>query len=291
MNLAGLHAQTSVTFDAHLPGDVFRLNGTPQGGAALQRVARFLDLARGLAKARLFARVDSENNFPTGAGIASSAAAFAALALAATRALGLDLSEQQLSRLARRGSGSACRSVPGGFVEWLPGTTDEDSYAVSIAPPQHWDLEDCIAVVQAGHKPVGSSEGHTLAFSSPLQNARVDGAPARLDICRRALLARDFDALAAVVEQDSNLMHAVMMTSSPALFYWQPASLEIMQAVPGWRAQGIPACYTFDAGPNAHVITTREHMQRVRALLAEIPGVQQVLTAGAGGAARELAAV
>jgi diphosphomevalonate decarboxylase len=249
-------------------------------------VCRFLDLVRQLAGMDLRAQVVSENNFPSGAGIASSAAAFAALALAASKAAGLDLSEAELSRLARRGSGSASRSVPGGFVEWQAGETDEDSYSFSIAPCGHWDLADSVAIVSTGHKQTGSTEGHALAGTSPLQAARVADAPRRLDICRRAILERDFESFANIVELDSDMMHAVMMTSAPGLFYWQPASVAIMSAVREWRKSGMPVCYTVDAGPNIHVICPREQAGDVERRLRELPGVQDVLVAGAGGPAR-----
>jgi diphosphomevalonate decarboxylase len=110
------------------------------------------------------------------------------------------MDERALSRLARLGSGSACRSVPGGFVEWQAGQNDESSYAFSIAPADHWQLADCIAVVSQAHKPTGSTEGHARASSSSLQAARVADTPRRLDLCRRAILERDFQALAEVVE-------------------------------------------------------------------------------------------
>lgn len=286
MNLDGLHARTTVTFEPALPADSLRLNGAEQSGPALERVRRFVEIVRGMAGARLFARVVSENNFPTGAGIASSAAAFAALSLAASHAAGLELSEPELSRLARLGSGSASRSVPGGFVEWQAGSDDASSYAFQVAPPGYWDLVDCVAVAAAGHKPVGSSEGHALAGTSPLQAARVADAGRRLDICRRAILERDFAAFAEIVEQDSNLMHAVMMTSRPALFYWEPASLAVMKAVREWRAAGRLVCYTLDAGPNVHVLTLSEHQEWVAAALRALPGVERVLSAAPGGPAR-----
>jgi len=198
----------------------------------------------------------------------------------------LELKEADLSRLARRGSGSACRSIPGGFVEWQVGTVEADSYAVSIAPPGHWDLADCIVVVSSKHKATGSTEGHALAGTSPLQFARVADAPIRLEICRNAILQRDFDAFAEIVELDSNMMHAVMMTSRPPLFYWQAASLTIMQAVRAERAKGIPVCYTIDAGPNVHVITEKAQAKQVAALLRALPDVTEVLIASVGGPAR-----
>ena len=286
MNLAGLTTTTEVSFSDELPGDMVELNGRLLAGPELQRVSDFLDCVRRMAGVFKPAQVHSENNFPTGAGIASSAAAFAALSLAASTALGLDLGELELSRLARRGSGSASRSIPTGFVEWHAGDDDQSSYAVSIAPPEHWDLVDLIAVVEAGHKSVGSTAGHALADTSPLQPARVADAPRRLEICRSAIHARDFDRLAAIIELDSNLMHAVMMTSNPPLMYWEPATLRIIKEVPAWRKSGLPACFTLDAGPNVHVLCPSSAADEVRRRLSELPGVQQILQAAPGGPAR-----
>ncbi len=285
MNLGGLITRTTVTFTFDEAGDSLRINDSPVFGPGLQRVSALLERVRSLAGIRLAARVESENNFPTGAGIASSASAFAALALAASTAAGLHLDERHLSQLARTGSGSAARSIPAGFVLWHAGTSDEDSFAESIAPPEHWALTDCIAVVSAAHKPTGSTQGHALADTSPLQAARVADAPRRVALCRQAILQRDFDAFAAVTELDCNLMHAVMMTSEPPLFYWQPATLAVIQAVQAWRVSGLPVCYTIDAGPNVHVLCPADKSVRVRRLLGEIPGVEQVLVSPAGGAA------
>ena len=282
MNLEGLYTRTTVSFNPELNHDELILNGQPASTEATHRVGGILDLVRHLAGMSHYAHVESENNFPTGAGIASSAAAFAALAAAASNAAGLSLDEPALSRLARRGSGSACRSVPGGFVEWLPGEDDHSSYAVSIAPPDHWDLVDCIVVVEEMHKPVGSSAGHSLADTSPLQACRVTDAPRRLASCKAAILTRDFEALAEVTELDSNLMHAVMMTSTPALFYWSPVSLKIMQSSAHLRANGLPVCYTLDAGPNIHLITTLPYLEALKTQVQDIPGVHRLLVAGPG---------
>ena len=288
MNLDGLFTRTVVSFQPSLGVDELIINGHEVNGKGLERVSFILELVRQAAGLGWKAEVVSENNFPTGAGIASSAAAFAALALASVSAAGLDWSEAAVSRLARLGSGSASRSIPAGFVEWKMGADDLDSYAVSIAPPEHWALADCVAVVSAGHKATGSTEGHALAPSSPLQAARVADAPRRLDLCRRAILERDFDTLAAVIEHDSDIMHAVMMTSQPALFYWKPATLAVMEAVREWRASGLPVAYTIDAGPNVHVICTQAVCAQVSDLIRDLPGVSTVLVAKAGPAARLL---
>jgi diphosphomevalonate decarboxylase len=288
MNLDGLYTRTTVSFQPSLPFDELIINGHEVRGAGLERISYMLDLIREKADFRERAEVMSENNFPSGAGIASSAAAFAALALAGSKAAGLSLSEQELSRLARRGSGSAARSIPGRFVEWQAGTSDEDSFAVSIAPPEHWDLVDCVAVVSASHKKTGSTEGHFIAATSPLQGARIADAPRRLDLCRKAILEKDFNAFASIVELDSDLMHAVMMTSTPALHYWKPASIEVMSCVRQWRMEGLPVCYTVDAGPNVHVICLETEAHQIEKRLREINGVSTVLVARAGGPAKIL---
>lgn len=286
MNLDGLFTRTMVSFQPSLPFDELIINGHEVTGKGLDRVSYILDIIREMAGIKDCAEVMTENNFPSGAGIASSASAFAALALAGSKAAGLDLSEPELSRLARRGSGSASRSIPGGFVEWQAGTSDEDSYAFSIAEPDHWKLVDYIAIVSASHKKTGSTEGHAIAPTSPLQAARVIDAPRRLEVCREAILSRDFEAFASIVELDSDMMHSVMMTSTPALHYWKPASLSVMNAVRQWRLDGLSVCYTVDAGPNVHVICPEAEARTVDKRLRGINGVTDVLVARAGGAAQ-----
>lgn len=288
MNLASLWTRVTVAWEEREGEDRLTINNEASSGATLQRVSAFLDWIRQQAGLNAKAHIISESNFPAGAGLASSASAFAALTLAATRAAGLDLDSVALSRLARRGSGSACRSIPDGFVEWYAGASDADSYAVSIAPPDYWALVDLIAVVSTGHKAIGSSQGHALAPTSPLQAARLADAPRRLDLCRRAILTRDFEALAAITELDSDMMHAVMMTSSPPLLYWQPATIAVMQAVRAARARGLAVCYTIDAGPNVHVLCPKSERDSARALLENLEGVQQVLESGPGEGARLL---
>ncbi|MEP7292948.1 MAG: diphosphomevalonate decarboxylase [Chloroflexota bacterium] len=291
MNLDGLETRTTVTWADDLAEDQLTLNSTAQSGAALARVSTQLDVLRQRLGIDERAAVESSNNFPTGAGIASSAAAFAALTVAGVAAAGSELSERELTTLARLGSGSAARSVPGGFVEWHEGATHKDSYAESFAPPNYWDLVDVIAVVSKAHKDVGSTAGHKSAQTSDLQAARVAGAKERFAVCKQAILERDFAAFAEVVEYDSNLMHAVMMTSRPPLFYWLPPTLLIMDAVRQWRSNdGLQVCYTLDAGPNVHCICIRKDAGQVSERLRALSEVVDVLTAAPGGASHVLQA-
>lgn len=285
MNLSGLETRTTVRFDPALEHDIFILSGENVTGPALERVSGFLDHVRSLADQNVYAHVKSQSNFPVGAGIASSASAFAALALAASQAIGLILDEKDLSRLARRGSGSASRSIPTGFVEWQAGTSEADSFAFSIAPAEHWNLVDLVCVLDTSHKTVGSTGGHALADSSPLQPVRLAHVKERVQICRTAILSKDFKSFAQVVEEDSNLMHAVMRTSKPELRYWLPETEIILWNVINWRNEGIPACTTVDAGPNVHVLVLSDFALEVETRLAQLPGVQKIFKAYPGSGA------
>ncbi len=286
MNLGALRTVARVTFLEEEGPDALILNGVPVEGPARDRVEAFLDHVRRMGGHRGRAVVESQTDIPTGVGLASSAAAFAALAVAAAAALDLRLSERELSLLARLGSGSACRSVPPGFVEWVVGERHEDSYAYSVAPPEHWALWDVIAVVSEQPKAVGSSEGHRRAATSPLHAFRVATAPERVARCREAVLRRDFDALAEIVETDAIWMHAVMMTSRPPLFYWEPATVAVLLAVRRWREEGLPVAFTLDAGPNVHILCPAEAADAVARRLEGVPGVRRVLRSGPGGGAQ-----
>jgi diphosphomevalonate decarboxylase len=282
MNLDGLFTETTVEWDTGLDNDVVQINQQVATSTAAQRVTDHLNQIRNRYHIAGFARVISSNNFPMGAGIASSASSFAALTLAATQSAGLHLSERELTCIARLGSGSASRSIPTGFVEWHAGHDHASSFAESFAPPNHWNLIDVVAVISQSHKATGSTEGHQSADTSDLQLARVAGAEDRLKACRKAILDQDFDTFAEVVERDSNLMHAVMMTSRPPLFYWLPTSLVIMQQVREWRASGLNVCYTLDAGPNVHCLCLQRDSTQVAAALRGIAGVAEVRIAATG---------
>ena len=286
MNLDHATTTTTVEFDAQLNDDAISIGGGEANQAARQRVVTQLDRVRALAKIETKARVQSQNSFPTGAGIASSASAFAALSLAATRAAGLELSERELSMLARQGSGSACRSVPAGFVEWIAGSSSEDSYAVSIAPPAHWDLRDVIAVVSVEEKQTGSTTGHAAAQTSHFLSERLRALSTRFHHVRRAILAKDLALLGPSIEEDAIELHFIAMTSIPPIFYWSPAMVRVIRSAQRWRADGLGVYFTLDAGPNVHLICESKDADQVTALARAVPDVQQVIVNAPGGAAR-----
>ena len=282
MTLSNLQTRTTVIFDDRLEVDQIEIDGSPALEKAASRVTVHLDLIRTLSGVSAFASIHSHSNFPAGAGIASSASAFAALSAAASKAAGMELDKKQLSILARRGSGSAARSIFGGFVQLFSGEVNEDGYAEQLAPAEHWHLVDLIAVVTKEHKSTGSSEGHQLAPTSPIQAVRVQDAARRLEICKNAILQKDFLTLAQIMEQDSNLMHSVMMTSDPPLFYLEPESVSVMKNVTRWREDGLAVCYTIDAGPNVHCICSFEDSHEVERQLRSIDGILDIYRCSPG---------
>jgi diphosphomevalonate decarboxylase len=285
MNLDRLTTVTTVEFSPNYDDDVVILDGGVERGESRQRIVAHLDRVRAMAGLVARARVISRNSFPVGAGLASSASGFAALSLAASRAAGLELSQRELSILARFGSGSACRSIPEGFTEWAAGTCSEDSFARQIAPPEHWDLRDVIAIVSRAKKRVGSTEGHALAPSSPFYQARLTNVVDRLPKARAALLGKDFATLGRLIEEDAIAMHVVMMTSRPPIYYWLASSIQLIHEVQKWRAEGLEVYFTFDAGPNVHLICQAADQAEVERRLGDIKEVLEVIVSGPGSGA------
>lgn len=279
MNLDSATTTTTVEFDPALESDQLTIEGeqSTTSAEAGKRVSAHLDRIRSMATIDASARIVSRNSFPMGAGIASSASAFAALTVAAAAAAGLDLDECTLTILARLGSGSASRSIPAGFVEWHAGDTSADSYAEQIAPPDHWDLRDLIAIVQTEHKKVGSTKGHELVDPSPFGAPRLAAAEQALPLVREALLTRDFETFGEETEQEAIRMHAVAMTSRPSVLYWSPETVRIIHAVRDWRAEGLPAYFTIDAGANVHVLCEGQHAEALEARLCDLDGVRDVI--------------
>jgi diphosphomevalonate decarboxylase len=285
MNLAALMTVTTVEFRPGLPRDAVAIDGQAATGQACARVVHHLDRVRLLAGINERAMVVSRNDFPAGTGLASSASGFAALSLAATQAAGLQLDEASLSRLARRGSGSACRSVPSGFTLW-EGDSDEGSYARQVVAPEHWDLVDLVVVVSSRHKAISSYDGHGLAPTSPFHAARLAAVADLLVTVEAGLRQRDLATMGPAIEADALAMHGVMMTSSPALLYWEPATMAVLHALNSWRQAGLKVYFTMDAGPNVHCFCESGDADIVEARLQEVPGVQYVLKSGPGGGVR-----
>lgn len=268
---------TAVTWGAD--ADRVVVNGAEQVGRPAERVLRFLDL---VDASRPPVAVVSENNFPTAAGLASSASGFAALALAATRAAGQDRSLPELSVLARRGSGSACRSLWGGWVLWRRGERPDgtDSHGEPIAPKDHWDVCVVLALVSSAKKPIGSTEGMLRTQRhSALYPGWVTSAEADITQAREAIDQRDLPKLGEAMERSTLKMHATMI--SAGVRYWKPATIAVMERVEALRRAGTPAYYTMDAGPNVKILCSRADAPAVARALEAIGAETKIL--GVGG--------
>lgn len=285
MTLADAHTTTTVEWLApsSLPSDDITIDGRVLAGEAGSRIVRHLDRIRTYAGTQQRAKVVSRNNFPMASGIASSASGFAALTVAATHALGLDLSTRALCRLARLASGSATRSLLGGFVLWDRGDDEESSVARELFPPDYWDLYDVVAIVSRGEKAVSSAGGHRLAATSPLNAARVAAVEGWLPQVQEAIVQRDLAQLGPLLELDALTMHAVMQTSTPSLLYWQPGTVQVLQAVRAWRENdGLAAYFTLDAGPNVHILCAAADAEAVHERLSDLSAVEEVLISRPG---------
>lgn len=267
--------------------DSMEINGRPADDRELLNVRLVLDFLRKKAGNTLKATISTRNSFPEGTGIASSASGYAALASASAAALGLELSPAELSVAARLGSGSACRSVIGGFVHWKMGIENDgsDSYAVQVAAPSHWDgFRIVTAITTSQPKKIGSTDGmkRTVETSS-LYRQRLEALPGRTAKVLAAIMKKDAGLLFRLAMEESNNLHAVMMDSYPPLFYLDDVSRGIIASIHELNeAKGsFVAGYSFDAGPNAHVFTTERYCSEVEALL-KAQGVGRVVVSKPG---------
>ncbi len=284
LTLDALTTETTVEFDPALAADVLELDGTVVDA---RRIAGVLDRVRLRAGLATFARVTSRNDFPTASGLASSASGFAALALAASRAAGLPLDDKGLSALARHGSGSAARSIFGGFVRMRAGATDAEAYAEPVPSPLLDKVRMVIAIVGGGapkSKLSRDAMEHTR-LTSPYYRAWLELVPEDLAIAEAALAAGDLASLGEVAEANALAMHASAMAARPAIHYWQPATLALLAEIRGLRECGVSAWATMDAGPHVKILTTVDEAERVQAAVRVVDGVTAVTIAAAGAAA------
>jgi diphosphomevalonate decarboxylase len=287
LTLDGLTTRTEVRFDAKLAADSLALNGESSTGEPLRRIGKFLDLVRERAGVKQQAQVISANNFPTAAGLASSASAFAALALAATRAAGISLEGRELSQLARRGSGSAARSVFGGFVHLHKGTSADGSDCWAEPIESDWNVRLVVAVTDEGPKATLSTDGmrHT-AETSPYYAQWIATHDADLTAARQAIAVRDLEALGVVTERSCLTMHASAMAARPAVVYFTGATIDGYRAIQAMRKDGVPAWFTCDAGPHVKALTVAPHADEVARRLQSVPGIKRTIICAPGPAAR-----
>ncbi|MBI2621354.1 MAG: diphosphomevalonate decarboxylase [Candidatus Levybacteria bacterium] len=276
MNLSGLVTTTTVEFSDKFEQDEIIINSVKED-LENNRAVKHLDRVRSLAKINLKAKVNTSNNFPTGTGLSSSASGFAALTVAAASAAGLKLSEKDLSILARQGSGSACRSIPDGFVEWLDGDSSDTSYAVSIFPPDYLDIVDVVVVVSTEKKFLATSEGQKTARTSPFFETRLNLIRNKINRVKKAIEDKNFSEFGELIEREALEFHSILFTSAPPLFYWTPETVKIMKYVQALRREGLECYFTINTGQDVHVICKKEDSENVSKKLSEIPEVRNTI--------------
>lgn len=272
MCLSNLQTTTTVEFSDEYKEDEIIINGVKES-LENNRAVKHLDRIRALARIDTKARVDTSNNFPTGTGLSSSASGFAALTMAAVGAAGLDLSEKEISILARQGSGSACRSIPDGFVEWKDGDTSEESYAESIFPADYFGIADVIAVVSTEKKFLATSEGQKSARSGIFFEKRLEGIMEKINKVKKLIEEKNFSEFGELIEREALEFHSILFTSDPPLFYWTPQTVAVMKSVRAWRHDGLEAYFTINTGQDVHVLSRNKDAEEVEKRLTELPEV------------------
>jgi len=284
VTLADLYTEMSVSLDESLASDRLVVNDL-KNEAMLPRISTCLDNVVG--SSRRYAHIDSHCNFPVAAGLASSASSFAATVVAASAASGGASSTAELASLAGRSSGSAARSLYGGFVELR--NTSSDVSVATILDGDSWPLKVVIAVTSEGPKPVSSGEAMEISRkTSPFYSSWLENQPDDLDVARAAIREQDFEKLAVVSEHNCLKMHSVMWASRPSIVYWNSATLNCMQAVRDLRSTGSAVFFTIDAGPQLKAVCLESDEKRVREVLSATTGVVDVLSSGLGDGARLL---
>jgi len=285
VTLAPLEVVTTVQLGAR--ANEVELNGQRAAGRERERVLDLLAMVEQEAGRTLGpARIVSRGNFPMAAGLASSAAGFAALARAARAVASLPDDAAATSRLARTGSGSASRSVEGGFCTWHRGTRADgrDSFASQDFPATHWpELRLLVCIVSPAEKEVSSRDGmQSTVDTSPYYAAWTTDAEAEVPRARAAAARRDLDGLGALSERNAWRMHAAALAADPPLCYLRPATLGLLLALPAARGRGLPVWFTLDAGPNPVLLTTASRLGEVEALARE-HGAAEVVRCQPGG--------
>jgi len=289
ITLENLHTTTSIEFKENLKSDVLVLNGNPTNEHESERVRSFMDLLRKKSGNQIFTEIISHNNFPTSAGLASSASAFAALSLAASFAFGLKLSKEKLSELARQGSGSAARSIYGGFVEMKKGIKHDgsDAVATQLAPKEYWELRLLIAITSESKKKTGSTDGMKLSKkNSPYYQGWINSSSSDIEEMRSAIKTKDFQKLGELAEFSCLKMHGLAISSRPGLLYWNGTTIEVIHAIKELRRRGRAVYFTIDAGPQVKAICLPRDVVQIQKELEQIPGVVKIIETPLGGDAK-----
>ncbi|CAI2593325.1 hypothetical protein AKUH3B101J_06800 [Apilactobacillus kunkeei] len=280
LTLDEFYTDTSVHFDESLSSDEVTLNGKVIED---EKITNFMDIIRKKANINAFARIESTNHVPTSAGLASSASAYAALAAAGSKAYGLNLSQKGLSRLARRGSGSATRSIFGGFAAWNKGTDDESSYGYSIEDPVKMDINMIAIILDNQPKKISSRKGMKISIkTSPYYQSWIKQTTADFQIIEEAIKENDFTTLGKTAELNAMRMHSLTLSSDPSYLYINADSLKVINMVKELRENDVECYYTMDAGPNVKIICQSDKISAITDKLSDKFSNDQIKVSGPG---------
>lgn len=277
MTLDKIYTTTTVDFSKKYENDSVIIDGKTIEKEE-NRVIMHLNRIRKQANSELKAKVVSINNFPSSTGLSSSASGFVALTFAATKSLGLDFSNLELSNLSRQGSGSSCRSIYGGFVEWV------DEKVIQLFDKNHWDLVDVVAIVSEDKKSISSTIGQTYADSSPFFKARLNYINKRIKDCKSYLKSKDFSKLGNLIEHEALDLHCIMLSSYPSLIYLTQGSLKLMKLVQEWRINGFEVYFTLNTGQNIHIICESKNLNLLLNKLNKINFIKKTIINRVGSA-------
>jgi len=282
ITLSELQTQVSVDLNIDQSSDVLFVNDD-ENPAMLPRISACLDRVLGSDRPR--ARIRSRSNFPIAAGLASSASAFAATTVAAAGAGNLSLGTEELARLAGASSGSAARSLYGGFTELA--NSGDSIELTSLCDEGGWPMQVVIAITASGPKATGSTEAMEISReTSPFYSNWIAQQEHDLEVARTAIAGQDFTQLAAIAEHNCLKMHSVMWASRPPMIFWNAATMRCLQTVRRLQGDGHQVFFTIDAGPQVKAVCLPDDAEAVRQALAETPGVQEIMMTGLGSAAR-----
>lgn len=283
LTLDPFYTDTSVEFDPALTHDQLFIDGQAVPTDKMGKVERVMDTVRDWSKQKQFARIESINHVPMSAGLASSASAFAALAAASAKASGLKLSRRDLSRLARRGSGSATRSIFGGLVQWHRGEDDQSSYAEPIMEKLDFGLEMIAILVDTAAKKISSRGGMQLTVeTSPFYPAWKTVVKHDMANMLNAISHRDIPTIGHIAQENALRMHALTLSADHGFTYFDGDTLRAIHLIDDLQAEGINCYYTMDAGPNVKVLYDQRDRNLILKRLGQVFAADRLVVASAG---------
>jgi len=259
--------QTEIINDKH---DIVYMNQNLLDNNQNKRIISYLDTVRQMYSFNEHFKVNTVNHVPTSAGFASSASGFAALAASINETMNLKLDRKHLSILARNGSGSASRSIYGGFVEWEAGNDNETSFAVPIDEHPDIDLSILSVVINKHSKKISSTVGmESSVKSSPFYSNWVTLVSSEIKEIKQAIAKKDVQKIGELAEHNAMSMHALTLSANPSFTYFEPETIKIIQLIQELRQKGVFAYATIDAGPNVKIICTKESIQAVQTYIEQ----------------------